>query len=191
MEGLLERGGLSYFRALYFLPTITFLDVAVYLERTTSLRRGKTIMQLKEFFIHALREANTTAERGPQTSAFKTPAQVPAGGDMGDMGDPTAADPMMTQDIAKVSEGSFKFFADATDIFIKELGQGLPPEFDVSPMQMLAESLDRLAYTKYSQARPEERQDIKSQASSAAIDIWSEALKDIFEALAPEGQQPS
>ena len=138
-------------------------------------------MKLYEFFQPML-EANDTSERGPQTSAFKTPRQAPVDTDPGM--NPTVAQPAMTQDTAKISETSFDPFLRETDLLLKERAMGaVDPEISAA-LTGFAEQIDSMLFAKvYSPSGPEEQKSIRDDINKLAQGSWSKLVTDLLESI--------
>jgi len=133
--------------------------------------------QLKEFFIHALRE-------GPGDPTFKPAPQVKAGDGVAEPGiDPAGAggeDPAMTQDVSAMSASSLSFFAKNVASAISKYN--LEQEgFDASSLQGFAQGLDGLVFQMYQSVQePAARQSFEADYQKLAAD-WSKDLTKLFD----------
>jgi hypothetical protein len=131
---------------------------------------------LKEFFIHALRE-------GPRDPAFKPAPEVkPSDGiDPGsDVPPPPDAEEPMTQDVAAMSASSLQFFSKNVQSAVGKYnleGEG----FDIAGLQAFAEALDGLVFQMYQGVQdPAERQGFEADYQKLAAD-WSKDLTKLFD----------
>ena len=130
-------------------------------------------MELKEFFIHALRE-------GPGDPTFKAAPEVkPSDGVQGDEPVPGAEEPM-TQDVAAMSASSLQFFSKNVQSAVGKYnleGEG----FDGAGLQGFAEAHDGLVFQMYQGVQdPSERQGFEADYQKLAAD-WSKDLTKLFD----------
>jgi hypothetical protein len=132
--------------------------------------------QLKEFFIHALKE-------GPTDATFKPAPQIKAG-DGAELGavDPAAAgmEQPMTQDVSAMSASSLSFFAKNVASAISKYN--LEQEgFDASSLEGFAQGLDGLVFQMYQGVQePSARQSFEADYQKLAAD-WSKDLTKLFD----------
>lgn len=139
-------------------------------------------MNLKEFFVHKLQE-------GPGDPTFKKAPEIPVDDPTVDPGiDPAGAggdpdaNPMMTQDVSKMSASSLQFFTKNVQSAVSKYN--LEQEgFDAGALEQFAGAIDSMVQQMYEQVQePAERQSFESDYQTVAAK-WSESLTKLFDQL--------
>jgi hypothetical protein len=137
-------------------------------------------IDLKEFFVHALKE-------GPRDATFKPSPEIKAADSIDPAADPAAAgmdagldDPTMTQDVAAQSASSLQFFSKNVQSAVSKYN--LESEgFDSSSLQTFAQGMDDLAFQMYQGVQdPASRQAFEADYQKLAAD-WSKDLTKLFD----------